>query len=91
MDLEPLCKLAHDINNLLDRDHKGPGSLAALNMLDYWIICQSDRQIMILENPSKSLDMLVYSLSSPQPACRLFTLYNLNHTQLDDEHWKKHS
>ena len=38
MDLEPLCKLAHDINNLLDRDHKKPGSLAALNMLNYWII-----------------------------------------------------
>lgn len=47
--------------------------------------------MMILENPSKLLDILVYSISSPQPAHRLFALCNLNHTQPDDEHWKKHS
>ena len=90
-DLEPLFELAHDIDNLLDRDHKEPGSLAALNMLDYWIIRRSDHQMMILENPSKFLDMLVYSFSSLQPARRLFVLCNLNHTQPDDEHWKKHT
>ena len=90
-DLEPLFTLAQDIDNLLDRDQKEPGPLAALNMLDYWIIRRSDHQMMILENPSKFLDMLVYSFTSPQPARRLFALCNLNHTQPDDEHWKKHT
>ena len=90
-DLEPLFTLAQDIDNLLDRDQKEPGPLAALNMLDYWIIRRSDYQMMILENPSKFLDMLVYSFTSPQPARRLFALCNLNHTQPDDEHWKKHT
>ena len=52
----------------LNRNCEDPGALAACNLLDYWVVRRTDKQVLILDFPSKALDGLVYSLTSPQPS-----------------------
>ena len=45
---------------------------------------------MILDFPSKALDALVYSLTTPQPSRRLYALYHMNRSLPNDSHWRGH-
>ena len=89
-ELHEMEKLAYDIDAYLDRNCEDPGALAACNLLDYWVVRRTDKQVLILDFPSKALDGLVYSLTSPQPSRRLYALYHLNRNLPEDRHWRGH-
>ena len=89
-DLDELHQLACDLDNALDKGLEERSYLAAHNVLDYWIIRRSDGQMMVLDNPSKALEVLVYSITTPQPSRRLYALCHMNRNLPDDEDWNKH-